>query len=98
MTIPSTMYKTDFASGCHPLATCHHPPKTLISFQFLNNFFFFSNEFPFKTLDIRRILLLKRKQTYMLGETKQNSNVLLVDYKLNQYLILGFRSTFSQQH
>ena len=48
MTSPSTMDKTDFASWCHPLATLHHPAKTLISFQFLNNFFF-SNEFPFNT-------------------------------------------------
>ena len=36
------------------------------------------------------------KETNMLGETKQNNNVLLLDYKLNQYLILGFCSTFSQ--
>ena len=62
MTIPSTMDKTDFASWCHPLATLHHPAKALISFQFLNNFFF-QMSFLSTHLDIRRILLLKRKQT-----------------------------------
>ena len=93
MTIPSTMDKTDFASRCHPLATLHHPAKALISFQFLNNFFF-SNEFPFNTFRHKKDFAFE-KETNMLGETKQN-NVLLLDYKLSQYLILGFCSTFSQ--
>ena len=94
MTIPSTMDKTDFASWCHPLATLHHPAKTLISFQFLNIFFFFQMSFLSTHLDKKDFAF--EKETNMLGETKQNNNVLLLDYKLNQYLILGFRSTFSQ--
>ena len=71
MTIPSTMDKTDFASWCHPLAALHHPAKALISFQFLNNFFQMS--FLSTHLDIRRILLLKRKQTC---QVKQNKTIM----------------------
>ena len=81
MTIIYSMCKTDFPCWNHPLTTHNNPLKTLISFHFVN--IFFSIEFPFNTLDIKRILVLKRKQSRLV---KQNKTLTYCCFIINSIL------------